>query len=991
MFLYFAANVSNLKAELDITKNKEFYLTFLPNFHNNWTNPTDRLRKGDSIYIFIYAALPTKGTIDFKDVYGNSYSENFDIPDPTKIYVFKKPAYDYALRGFNLSGNTNSSNHNEKITDFSYHIKADLPIQVYGHSQATLTSESFNVLPVESLGNDYFVLSYNSNVLNHTIGQRTPSQFAVVATEDDTEIEIIPSVPTHLNGLDTQRVTLNRGEVYLVQALTMGFDPDLSRSIVSSNKPIAVFSGQQRTKIPISLQGGRTSRDFICEQMPPLDSWSNEAVVVPFPEPSRYERVSYANDLLRVIAAYDNTELYVENILLTTLNRGEIYETDLTIPMHIMANAPIMAAGYKRSSGINETADSDFYRGDPLLQIIPTPNQYGESYRFITIQSYERPSGSSIATKIYDEHNIAVIALPENIPSLLLDGQPLNPTIFKTVMGSNYRYAHIRITEGTHIMTGDYPFGLFVCGYGNANSYGYFCGVVSKRDDYEPPELQSNVDCFESEGIVTDKKLKSISAPQNFRTNVDVQLEQFNPYVEEAKFSAKLLNNYLDGKYRIIAIDSVGQQTSKDIDIPGFTVRVISRLANDEPVEVPLILDSLAVSQQKCYDYTLFNYGKFEQKVSNIKLLKNSKYTSLSLPESIVLGPGKTLDFRICFESDENVYLIDTLSISSDCITRNVLALDIVASKDENAPLVSSDRDPCNKYFDFMISDSLRSDLGLDTIIIIESVNLDNKLEKRSPKIFRLSSKVINPYEDAYIKFRVTDLAGFSTEIEKVLPGYTISFDMVNSLADSSLYYDFGERMVGIRYCDSILIKNYGKYEIALENVRVNNNIWFSIPPSQLPLILLPGQELPLRICYWANKPDFEVISDTLNFDFNCINMKITVMGTPDTLMFDGDTKCDVPLLFELEDIPEGAFLSKVFPNPSEGNLNVEFAAPADSQVEIKVYDYIGNSLKSLIFENLSKGFYRVPVDLNSLNSGSYIIKIRINNEHFGESFILSK
>jgi hypothetical protein len=987
----FAASVSESKCDLDITKNKEFILTFLPNYHNNWYSNVERLFRGDSIYIFIYAALPTKGTIEYKDVYGREYIDNFDIPDPKVVYIFKKPAYDYALQGYNLSGVLNDNTHSERVVDFSFKVKADLPVQVYGHSQAVLTSESFNVLPIESLGSNYIVLAYNANVSTiNDSGQRTPSQFVIVASEDSTKVTITPSVPTRFNGTAQQNIILNAGQVYLVQSDNIGNDPDLSRTVIKSSKPVAVFSGQQRSRVPFDVVATRASRDYMCEQMPPVESWSNEAVVVPFPAPSRMENSNQAFDKLRIIAAYDNTELYVDNVLMTVLDKAQIYEQNLVNPMHIKATAPIMAAGYKRSSGLNSTSNTS-YRGDPLLQIIPTPNQYGESYRFITIQSYEYDEFSGFTNTVYDEHNISVISEPENIQTLLLDGQPLNPIIFKPVEGSSYRYAHIRISEGNHQMTGEKPFGLFVCGYGAANSYGYFCGVVAKRDDYEPPVLQSAIDCFEVEGNVTDQKLKSLTAQANSLNNIQVNVEQFKPYVKEAKFSATLVNKYADGYCKLIAVDSVGQQSALDIDIPGFTVAVISTLKNDEDKNVPLLFDSTGVGETRCYDYTLFNYGKFEQNVKIARFIKNDPKLTIDLPGSFIMTPGQKIDFKICFKTDVSTQITDSLFITGDCATRTILALDLLASKDENEPQVSSSKDPCNQFIDLVISDSLRTDTGIDTIIVNQSDNIIIKLVKISDKSYRLSAKVIELNKDAYIKLTIRDKAGYEKIFEQSLPGFTIDFSLINQLADSSMVFDFGKKMIGIRYCDSVKLSNYGKNEIIFDNVKLSENIWFSVPPSQMPLILQPGDEIKLKVCYWANNIKKEILSDTLNFRYNCIDKQIILTGQPDSLIFGNQSKCDIPLLFDVSEMPKGAFVSSVYPNPSGGIINIDINNTENSDIKIVIFNQLGLQVKNLEFGNLSSGYYKIPVDVSFLDNGYYNYRISVGKtQHFG-NFITIK
>ncbi len=978
-------SLNNLYSEIDTTKNKEFILTFLPNYHNNWSESIPSFSLRDSIYIFIYAEVPTKGKIEFNDRNGRAYVENFDIPDPNVVYVFKRVTPNFALLGYNISGRISNSTDNENIKKLSFKVTADFPVQVYGHSQASTTSESFNVLPIESLGNEYLILAYNANT---DMGAglrdgRTPSQFAIVAIEDNTVVTISPSVATYKNRTIPHNVTLNSGEVYLVQSSLADNNPDLSSSVVNSNKPVAVFSGQQRARVPLDANGNSVSRDYLVEQMPPIDSWSNEAIVAPFPQPTFYETSSNVNDKLRIIAAYDDTELYVDDVLLTILNRGQIYESDLVTPMHIFASAPIMAAGYKRSSGIS--FNDDDYRGDPLLQIIPTPNQFGESYRFITIQTYEN------SEKVYTEHYITIIAEPANILTLRLNGNPITPTLFKPIVGSNYRYAHIRMQDGTHSIKGDMPFGLFVCGYGNAVSYGYYCGVVSKRDDFEAPELQSSADCFEVEGNVTDKRLKSITSPANQNSNVNVNIEKFTPYVESANFSANLINKYLDGKFRILAIDSIGQQTSKDFELPGFTVALVSNLALDEENNISTLTDTLKNGNQKCYDYKIINYGNFTQEILIAELRNANPEFTIDLPKAFSLEPGEEINFKICFLSNSNSSISDSLFIKNDCAERTILGINLVSTKDEVAPQVSSAGDPCNQYIEIVITDSLKADLGIKEIKIIESENLDIEIRKISDKHSVVYASVIDSGKDSYIKLEATDNEGNKSIFFKEIPGYTIEFELIEKFDDNKMLLNFGNKMIGVQHCDSVRLTNYGKYEIIINNPRLAENIRYSIPPSELPLVILPGQSKDLTICFLATKSDAEVIRDTMELTFNCIDKYIILVGQPDSLIFDGDTKCDIPLLFEVGEVPDGAFISAIYPNPSEGIVNLDFNNPETQSVKIRVVNQSGIKMMDFSFDKLEKGFYKLPLDVGRLNNGFYNLQVDIGINTFFRKLIIIK
>ncbi|MFA5512648.1 MAG: hypothetical protein WC313_09365, partial [Candidatus Kapaibacterium sp.] len=61
IFLMSILSYREVSAQFDPDKNKEFVLTFLPNYHNNWYSEVSSEARGDSIFIFIYAEVPTTG------------------------------------------------------------------------------------------------------------------------------------------------------------------------------------------------------------------------------------------------------------------------------------------------------------------------------------------------------------------------------------------------------------------------------------------------------------------------------------------------------------------------------------------------------------------------------------------------------------------------------------------------------------------------------------------------------------------------------------------------------------------------------------------------------------------------------------------------------------------------------------------------------------------------------------------------------------------
>ena len=564
-FIILLLVVSNtVFAQTQESKGRDFCITFLPNYHNYWNDPV--LKLGDSVYLFIYAEQQTNAEITFHSVAGVPFTENFTI-NANEIYVFKKTSYDFALRGYNLSGQLGIRNNSERVSNISFRLTTDNPVLVYGHSQAVTTSESFNVIPVMDLGKEYLIMTYNSSGMQDggpLSGGSTPSQFAVVAIEDSTNITITPKSPTQYNNLNIQNIQLQKGEVYLVQSKITEVDlnSDLTGSEVKSDKPVAVFSGHQRAAVPYDLQGVQISRDMLIEQLPSIDLWSREALVTPFPQPS-YLQNTWTNDLVRIMAAYDSTEIYIDGNLKDTLNRGEFLQLDLPqFPaFKVTASSPILVCSYKRSS---QTQQSNSL-GDPLMQIIPSIDLYGNVYKFMAIQTYEYDQNGSGYAPVYTEHYITVIAPETSFKQVNLDGNILDSALFNKILGTNYYYAFKQISEGIHEISAVDRFGLFICGYGFANSYGYFGGMNFKRLNITPNISTNSPICEDDDLMLFADTIPNAkynwSGPNGFTST------QQNPILKKVKSNQS-------GKYFLyVTVGNINSITASiDISISTFLV-----------------------------------------------------------------------------------------------------------------------------------------------------------------------------------------------------------------------------------------------------------------------------------------------------------------------------------------------------------------------------------------------------------------------------------
>ncbi|HMP94786.1 MAG TPA: hypothetical protein PKD90_18045, partial [Phnomibacter sp.] len=98
------------------------------------------------------------------------------------------------------------------------HISSNVPIAAWAHQYGNVLSGGTMLMPVNTFGYSYYSMNYEQEARFN----EPTTWFFVVAPEDNTTIEITPSDTTQ-GGLipgQTQRINLNRGEIYNVMGKT---------------------------------------------------------------------------------------------------------------------------------------------------------------------------------------------------------------------------------------------------------------------------------------------------------------------------------------------------------------------------------------------------------------------------------------------------------------------------------------------------------------------------------------------------------------------------------------------------------------------------------------------------------------------------------------------------------------------------------------------------------------------------------------------------
>jgi len=390
------------------------------------------------------------------------------------------------VRLTNTSTPSNSVAYNGQTTGIGsnkgIHIVTDHPVVVYSHILNSARSGSTLVLPTNVLGREYYVSSYKS--IGGSGGNVRRSEFAIVASENNTTIEVTPVVPDANNTYPANtpfQVTLNTGDVFQYQSAN---DQDLTGTYIKSVatptapcKPIAVFAGSTWTALGCA---NASSGDNLYQQLMPLVAWGKEYITAPF--------ALRQYDIFRILVKDPTTIVQVNGVPLSTstLINNTYYEFNTqgnNTPRLITSDKPICVIQYMI------TQNCDGVNADPEMIILNSVEQTLSDITVLSARNDLTPPPTNIA-----RHFLNIIVKTTALPSLRIDGA-LYTSIPVAIASTAYSYLQEEVTGSTNInpshrITCDSGFLCIAYGYGNVESYGYNAGT-NVRDLYQFVSVQN--------------------------------------------------------------------------------------------------------------------------------------------------------------------------------------------------------------------------------------------------------------------------------------------------------------------------------------------------------------------------------------------------------------------------------------------------------------------------------------------------------------------
>ena len=346
----------------------------------------------------------------------------------------------------------------EGISKAGIHITSDKPIVAYAHIYNSTNSGASLLFPVKTLGQDYYSLNFTQKANT----DNSNSWAYVIATEDNTAVEITPSANTITHAAGTAfTILLNKGEIYNNMGKTFENNgEDLTgtriRSISSGPsgcKKIAVFSGSGRLSINCDNTYATTS-DNIIQQVFPRNAWGKKFLTVPTSK--------LTNNYFRIAVSDPSTVVTVDGVKLTNLLKNFYYDLISNSPKSITADKPIMVAQYITSANTsngptcgNTNNVNGSPNGDPeMIYLSPTEQTIDN----ITLNSTEHYQITN--------HFINVIIKTSAVNSFRLDNLGMPSSFSKHPQDPNYSYAVFSVQKGSHNLKADSGFNAIAYGYG---------------------------------------------------------------------------------------------------------------------------------------------------------------------------------------------------------------------------------------------------------------------------------------------------------------------------------------------------------------------------------------------------------------------------------------------------------------------------------------------------------------------------------------------
>lgn len=327
-------------------------------------------------------------------------------------------------------------------------VSCDVPVSIYGMSYANRVTEGYLGIPQNGLGSKYIVSSFSHDL----------SEFGIIAPSNDTVISInlrLKSGDLKYNGHTYRPGNLLNITMFKDETFYLSSTNDLSGTIISSTKPVAVVSG-----VKLSFMNDEYSNHMTEMILPHKHLGRNFIVPVLYNSQCNY-RIFADSPSSITIQQGNNTKSDIKH-----LTAGQYLEVTNYKPTTIRSSTGILVQLYCDSNGLSY---------DSVMVTLPAVQHFKAEYQFVVVSDF--PPG-------YQPNNYYMtVIIPTNaVVGLKYDGYLLVSFIQKSSIVMSGQTYSILIKEisrsGLHTLTqvNNATFGLIINGKTTHQGYAYPAG-----------------------------------------------------------------------------------------------------------------------------------------------------------------------------------------------------------------------------------------------------------------------------------------------------------------------------------------------------------------------------------------------------------------------------------------------------------------------------------------------------------------------------------
>mgnify|MGYP005722107601 FL=1 len=353
----------NLKAQYS----KSHYIPPITTTGSGAASPLDQ---------YLYISTPSESPVNvvIKPMGGTEINGTASNSDPWEYYIGSGNSTNLIITSGSLDGNAyNNKGFIIESEDLTY-VSARLFAGSYYQAGSVVSKGT------AALGTEFRAGTFE-NEGNLTGG--TPSNYlnfvSVLATQDNTTVDFkeFGNGVTIINDIPTENILLNAGDSYSVAITPYPTNSNAANAsgligtLIESDKPIAVNSGSFTGSNSNYNEGG--GQDLGIDQVAPASIIGSEYIFVRGLGPDEVERPL-------IVAHEDNTEIYVNGNLQTTINAGDYFSIPSSFFGVSYSNTVYTGSGNVNDDGYPETVNGISLNPELNTDDQPPTNQSSNMY-----------------------------------------------------------------------------------------------------------------------------------------------------------------------------------------------------------------------------------------------------------------------------------------------------------------------------------------------------------------------------------------------------------------------------------------------------------------------------------------------------------------------------------------------------------------------------------------------------------------------------------